>query len=62
MLDNVCLLSNLIYLDNTIIDGMFGLFLADQDDSKARFLDLRRMQVYHFRITEGKRTFYTGRQ
>lgn len=61
MLANVCLLNNLIYLDNAIIDGMLGLFLTGQDALKARFLDLRRMQGYYFGIRKGKETFYTGR-
>lgn len=57
MLANVCLLNNLIYLDSAIIDGMLGLFLIDEHVLKARFLDLRRMQVFHFGITKGKGTF-----
>lgn len=60
MLANVCLLNNLIQLDNPIIGGIFGLYLTDQDVLKARFLALRRMQSYYYGIMKGKGTFYTG--
>lgn len=58
MLANVCLLNNLIYLDNAIVDGMFGLFLTDQEVFKSQIFRSKEDAGLSFWNNKKERGFF----